>query len=72
MARLNERNDWFDLWFEDKQAMMGTMMRNMAADLAAGYNYLVQALPNSAARSSGTRRSLMKRWKRSREWMNRL
>lgn len=39
MARLNERNDWFDLWFEDKQAMMGTMMRNMAADLAAGYNY---------------------------------
>ena len=39
MARLNERNDWFDLWFEDKQAMMGAMMRNMAADLAAGYNY---------------------------------
>lgn len=38
MARLNERNDWFDLWFEDKQAMMGAMMRNMAADLAAGYN----------------------------------
>lgn len=26
MARLNERNDWFDLWFEDKQAMMGTMI----------------------------------------------
>lgn len=44
MARLNERNDWFDLWFEDKQAMMGAMMRNMAADLAAGYNNRLRAV----------------------------
>lgn len=39
MARITDRNDWFDLWWMDKQSMMETMMRNMAADLAAGYNY---------------------------------
>ena len=44
MARLNDRNDWFDLWFEDKQAMVGTMVRNMAADLAAGYNYFGESI----------------------------
>ena len=31
MARLNERNDWFDLWFEDKQAMMGTFRNRLRA-----------------------------------------
>lgn len=39
MARLNERGDWFDLWFDDKQGMISTMTKNMAADLAAGYDY---------------------------------
>ena len=39
MARLNERNDWFEIWYEDKRGMMATMARNMAADLAAGYDY---------------------------------
>lgn len=39
MARLTDRNDWFDLWYEDKQGMIATMARNMAADLAAGYDY---------------------------------
>lgn len=39
MARITDRDDWFDLWFEDKQGMIGTMVRNMTADLEAGYNY---------------------------------
>lgn len=39
-ARVTDRNDWFDLWFDDKQGMINTMARNMAADLAAGYSYL--------------------------------
>ena len=38
-VRISDRNDWFDLWFEDKQALISTMTRNMAADLEAGYNY---------------------------------
>lgn len=31
--------DWFKVWCEDKESMIGTMARNMAADLEAGYNY---------------------------------
>ena len=39
MARLTDRNDWFEMWFEDKKCVRDTMIRNMAADLNAGYNY---------------------------------
>lgn len=30
---------WFEIWFEDKQCMIETMVHNMQADLNAGYNY---------------------------------
>lgn len=39
MARVTDRNDWFDIWFADKQGMIDCMIRNMAADLEAGYDY---------------------------------
>jgi hypothetical protein len=39
MARITERDDWFDLWYEDKESILETMVRNMAADLNAGYDY---------------------------------
>lgn len=29
---------WFNMWFEDKQSMMATMLKNMVADIEAGYN----------------------------------
>lgn len=29
---------WFDIWFEDKKSIMSTMLKNMMADLDAGYN----------------------------------
>lgn len=38
-AKLSGSNDWFNLWFADKTAMVGTMVKNMAADLDAGYDY---------------------------------
>ena len=38
-VRISDRDDWFDIWFEDKQAMIETMTRNMAADLGAGYDF---------------------------------
>lgn len=44
MARLTERNDWFDLWYDDKNSIIDTMARNMAADLAAGYSYFGQSI----------------------------
>ena len=31
--------DYFKLWVEDKQSILETMIRNLAADLEAGYNY---------------------------------
>ena len=32
--------DWFPLWHEDKQSILETMVRNLQADLNAGYDYL--------------------------------
>lgn len=42
MARITDRNDWFDVWFEDRESILNTMVRNMASDLNAGYNYFGQ------------------------------
>lgn len=30
--------DYFEIWLADKQSMLNTMVRNMQADLQAGYN----------------------------------
>jgi len=30
---------WFEMWFNDKQSLLETMIKNMQADLDAGYNY---------------------------------
>lgn len=35
----SDTNDWFELWYEDKESILATMIRNMQADLDAGYNY---------------------------------
>jgi hypothetical protein len=33
-----DRN-WFEIWMDDKESVLATMVKNMAADLNAGYNY---------------------------------
>ena len=38
-VRITDRENWFDIWFEDKKGMISTMVRNMAADLENGYDY---------------------------------
>lgn len=38
-VRISDRDDWFEIWFEDKQSMIETMTSNMAADLQAGYDF---------------------------------
>ena len=40
MARVTDSNEWFDLWYSDKNSMLATMYRNMSADITAGYNPL--------------------------------
>ena len=39
MARVTDRKDWFDLWFEDKNSIIASMSRNIASDLKAGYDF---------------------------------
>lgn len=39
MARITDRDDWFQVWFEDAQSIISTMTRNMVADLEAGYDF---------------------------------
>ena len=33
------KKNWFELWVDDKENIADTMVRNMRADLDAGYNY---------------------------------
>lgn len=37
-VRVTDSNEWFDMWFEDKKAMISTMLSNTVADLNAGYD----------------------------------
>ena len=36
--------DWFELWREDRQSMLDTMIRNMRSDLENGYNYFGKSI----------------------------
>ena len=32
------KQDWVTIWIEDKKSMISTMLRNLASDLAVGYD----------------------------------
>ena len=36
---MKKNNDWFEIWFADKQSILDTMIKNMVSDLEAGYDY---------------------------------
>lgn len=38
VAHLRDSDNWFDIWFSDKQSMLEVMNSNMLSDLAAGYS----------------------------------
>lgn len=40
MAKMN----WFEIWFEDKQSILDTMVHNMASDLDHGYDYFGKSI----------------------------
>lgn len=40
MAKMN----WFEIWYEDKQSILDTMVRNMASDLDHGYDYFGKSI----------------------------
>lgn len=33
------KNDWFEIWKEDRESILNCMVRNMASDLENGYDY---------------------------------
>lgn len=45
-TKISDRIDWFELWQDDRECMLSTMIRNMAADLNAGYDYFGRCIIN--------------------------
>lgn len=41
--------DWFEMFCADKEAIISTMARNMAADLECGYDYFGRAMTEARA-----------------------
>lgn len=37
--RVWDSQDWYEIWCADRESMIFTMVRNLASDLDAGYNY---------------------------------
>lgn len=38
-CRISDRDDWFDVWIEERCSMQETMLRNMHADIDAGWSF---------------------------------
>ena len=43
-SRLTDRYDWVDIWQEDKENILFTMIKNMASDLENGYDYFGKSI----------------------------
>ena len=49
MAKLTDSKEWFGIWHADKQSMVCTMIKNLSADLEAGYDPLGNCIRNQRA-----------------------
>ena len=49
MARVTDSKEWFETWYEDKQSMVCTMIKNLTSDLEAGYNPFGNSIRNQRA-----------------------
>lgn len=60
MARIRYTKsvDWFEIWECDKQSVLDTMIRNMTADLDAGYDYFGQSITNQRAMIEDYKKSI--------------
>lgn len=45
----DKNTDWFVMWKEDKECIISTMARNMAADLECGYDYFGKSMTTARA-----------------------
>lgn len=48
-SKLRDRNDWFDVWFEDKNWIIDIMLHNMLDDLNVGYDYFGSSITRQKA-----------------------
>lgn len=39
MSRVTDRDNWLELWQDDKRVILSCMVANMHSDLKAGYNF---------------------------------
>ena len=44
MTRFTNSVDWLEMYVADRESMLDTMIRNMQADLNAGYNYFGKSI----------------------------
>ena len=49
MTRFDKNTDWLELYVSDRESMQDTMIRNMSADLNAGYNYFGESIKRQRA-----------------------
>ena len=49
---------WFEIWFEDKNNILECMVRNMQADLNAGYNPLGNSIKSQFAEIESYRKAI--------------
>ncbi len=56
---MREKIDWFELWRADKECIIATMARNMAADLEAGYDYFGKSMTEARAELEAYRAAYM-------------
>lgn len=41
--------DWFEMWREDRESMLNTMIKNMRSDLDNGYDYFGKSITQQRA-----------------------
>ena len=42
--RITEGTNWFEIWFQDKNSMLDTMLSNMISDLNNGYDWFGKSI----------------------------
>lgn len=46
---MRDTTNYFKIWFDDKQSLLETRVRNMQADLAVGYDYFGHSITTQRA-----------------------
>jgi len=50
MTRFTKSIDWLEMYCADRESMLSTMARNMAADLECGYDYFGKSIMQQRAK----------------------